>query len=117
MLGDPDARACTDLGNAERLVAWCGDEPRDVAGWEWLAWDGRRFIADRAAALEKAKYAARMIFREVAEEPDPRRARLTASVLMGVIADGQRHGLRIWVSRTGTSLAFEPTSPSKTRGA
>ncbi|KAH0533500.1 hypothetical protein FGG08_007703, partial [Glutinoglossum americanum] len=37
---------CTDLGNAERLVARHGANLRYTAAWGWLVWDGRRWEVD-----------------------------------------------------------------------
>jgi putative DNA primase/helicase len=38
----------TDLGNAERLVLWYGNDLRFVEEWgQWLVWDGRRWVLDR----------------------------------------------------------------------
>lgn len=64
--------AMTDLGNAERLVAWHRDEIRwDVARKAWRAWDGRRWDLDSALRVHAlAAETARKIRKEAAEAPE-----------------------------------------------
>lgn len=61
--------ACTDLGNAERLVAYHGDEFRwDIARKCWRVWDGRRWAADSALLIHTlAADTARQIRMEAAK--------------------------------------------------
>lgn len=63
--------AMTDLGNAERLVAWHRDKIRwDVARKAWRAWDGRRWALDSALRVYAlAADTARTIRKEAAEAP------------------------------------------------
>jgi len=38
----------TDVGNAERLVLWYGNDIRFVEEWgQWIVWDGKRWVVDR----------------------------------------------------------------------
>lgn len=63
--------AMTDLGNAERLCAWHGDEIRwDVSRKAWRAWDGRRWAVDDALEVSRrAAKTARKIRQEAAAAP------------------------------------------------
>jgi len=63
--------AMTDLGNAERLVAYYGDSFRwDVARKLWRIFDGRRWAVDSALRVQdKAAETARKIRREAAVSP------------------------------------------------
>jgi P4 family phage/plasmid primase-like protien len=49
-----DGFPCTDLGNAERLIARHGNELRHVPAWGWVVWDGRRWARDDARAMQLA---------------------------------------------------------------
>lgn len=61
--------ACTDVGNAHRLVAAHGQDLRYVARWGWHVWDGRRWAKDDLGRVyELAKQTARSIYREAAGE-------------------------------------------------
>jgi putative DNA primase/helicase len=62
----PGRHRCDDIGNAERLVALCGDRLRYCHDWKtWLFYDGTRWAVDTAgAALACAKAVARSILRE-----------------------------------------------------
>jgi putative DNA primase/helicase len=57
---------CSDLRNAERLVALFGDDLRYVHAWKaWLVWDGRRWaVDDTGAALRRASDTARLMLKE-----------------------------------------------------
>lgn len=61
----------TDLGNAERLIAWFGDVIRwDVPRKVWRLWDGRRWKADTALkVLQYSAASARRIRKEAGEAP------------------------------------------------
>ena len=74
----PGPYACTDVGNAHRLVAAHGENLRYVARWGWHVWDGRRWAKDDLGRVyELAKKTARAIYREAAgEENDDRRKAL-----------------------------------------
>jgi len=63
--------ALTDLGNAERLVAYHRDAIRfDVSRKGWRAWDGRRWAVDDALEVNRrAADTARMIRQEAAAAP------------------------------------------------
>lgn len=63
--------AMTDLGNAERLVAYHGDEIRwDAARKVWRVWDGRRWAVDDALEVNRrAADTARRIRQEAAAAP------------------------------------------------
>lgn len=56
----------TDLGNAERLAAWFGDEMKYcVQTRRWFFWDGRRWAKDTVGRVEaNAKHAVREIYNE-----------------------------------------------------
>ncbi len=49
-----DGFACTDVGNAERLVHRYSDHLRHVPAWGWLAWDGRRWARNDARPTQLA---------------------------------------------------------------
>jgi putative DNA primase/helicase len=68
-LGTP--YAMTDLGNAERLVAYHGDAIRwDIARKCWRVWDGKRWAADSALRVNTlAADTARNIRKEAAAAP------------------------------------------------
>ena len=63
-----DAFPCTDLGNAERLVALHGRNLRHCAEWgQWLTWDGKRWLVGNEAVVHQwAKDTARLM-REMAQ--------------------------------------------------
>ncbi|MFA7172640.1 MAG: phage/plasmid primase, P4 family [Kiritimatiellia bacterium] len=63
--------AMTDLGNAERLIAWHGDSIRwDVAHRAWRTWDGTRWAIDSALVINNlAAETARQIRTEAAVYP------------------------------------------------
>lgn len=77
----PNAFNCTDLGNAERLVARYRDRVRHCPQRKkWLLWDGTRWRWDETSAVERmAKRTARSILSdEASEAPDDRRKALAA---------------------------------------
>ena len=80
----------TDLGNAERLVAWHGDSIRwDIPRSCWRIWDGRRWKADNELkVLELAAKSARLIRREASECPAKKQGEADLS------ADLWKHALR-----------------------
>ena len=63
--------ACTDLGNAERMVAYYGNQIRwDTARKCWRVWDGRRWAVDSALRVNAlAADTARNIRHEAAAAP------------------------------------------------
>lgn len=69
-------RACTDLGNGERIADLCGGDVRFVAGLSrWIIWDGSRWKIDETRAIEaRAKGVVRSIIEEAknAESPGER---------------------------------------------
>jgi P4 family phage/plasmid primase-like protien len=68
---------CSDLGNARRLVALCGDDLRFVKEWGWLIWDGRRWELDQTGEIERrAKAMVVSIYQEAANAPEHLRATL-----------------------------------------
>lgn len=69
----PQRFHCTDLGNAERLVAAYGDDLRYCYPWgRWLVWDGQRWRVDESGSVEAmAKTVARRILHEAAEAEAP----------------------------------------------
>jgi putative DNA primase/helicase len=64
--------ACTDMGNAERLVARHGSKLRYCHPWgKWLVYDGRRWEVDATAEVERlAKETVRSIYLEVSQTDD-----------------------------------------------
>lgn len=77
-----DKFPCSDLGNAERLVAWHGDDLRHVPAWGWLVWNGRVWQRGDKLALELAKRTIRRIYSEAADiEDDARRKALSKHAL------------------------------------
>lgn len=68
----------TDLWNARRFVAEHGGDVRFVHDRKrWLVWDGKRFSADTAGAVERlAQSTADGIIREALQERDERRHKL-----------------------------------------
>ena len=63
--------ACTDLGNAERLVAYHGHNIRwDATRDRWRVWDGRRWVVDTLLKINAlAADTARKIRQEAASVP------------------------------------------------
>lgn len=47
-------RQMTDLGNAQRMLAWFGDRIMHSAGTEWMVWDGMRWKRDNSAVMRMA---------------------------------------------------------------
>lgn len=92
----------TDLGNAERFRRRCGGDFLFVQEWGWLAWDGRRWSREKAAALAStAVYGVvRAILREAALVADS-----------GVRGDDNPDGLDYLtnVKRGGRRLLFSET--------
>ena len=66
------ASLTTDVANAERMAARCGDRIRFVHAWKtWYVWDGRRWAADDTGAIVRlAKDTVRSIYFEAGGEPD-----------------------------------------------
>lgn len=64
--------ACTDLANAERLVAVAGDDLRWVGTWgKGLAWDGARWVLDDTGHWQRAAIrTARVLLDEAATDVD-----------------------------------------------
>ena len=62
----------TDLGNAERLVFYFGEEIRYCPQWKkWLIWDGSRWKIDESSAIvQKAKDTVRKIYGEAEHQVD-----------------------------------------------
>jgi putative DNA primase/helicase len=75
-----DTFPLTDSGNAERLVARCGNEIRYAAGLGWLVWDGRRWTHDTTGELmRRAKLTARSILHDAADcDDDDERKRIVS---------------------------------------
>ena len=63
--------ACTDLGNADRLVAYHGHDVRwDATRERWRVWDGRRWVVDTLLKINAlAADTARKIRQEAASVP------------------------------------------------
>lgn len=68
-----DQFPCTDLGNAERLAAWHGNDLQHVPAWGWLVWNGAVWQRGDKLAERRAKQTVRRIYREAATEEDGRR--------------------------------------------
>jgi putative DNA primase/helicase len=64
-----DGFTCTDVGNAERLIASHGDHLRYVPAWGWLAWDGRRWARDDSRATQLAVQTVRCMYRAARRAP------------------------------------------------
>lgn len=77
----PNAFNCTDLGNAERLIARYRDRVRYCPQRKkWLLWDGTRWRWDETAAIERmAKRTARSILSDEASEADDNRRKALVS--------------------------------------
>lgn len=71
---------CSDIANAERIVAWHGADLRHCHAWgKWLAWDGRRWLVDdTGGATRRAVETTRRLLAEALEEHD-RAARALAA--------------------------------------
>ena len=56
----------TDLGNAELLVRWHGENIRFVPAWgKWLIWDGRRWVIDQTGKIRRvARDTVRRLYKE-----------------------------------------------------
>jgi len=65
-------RPCTDLGNAERLVARHGFDMRHCGKWKtWLVWDGRRWKRDSTSEVRsRTRDTVRLIINEAATAAD-----------------------------------------------
>ncbi|MEW6290966.1 MAG: phage/plasmid primase, P4 family [Thermodesulfobacteriota bacterium] len=62
----------TDLGNAERLVAYCGEDIRYCHRWgAWLIWNGKIWELDKTLQINgKAKEVVRNIYKEASQASD-----------------------------------------------
>jgi putative DNA primase/helicase len=58
----------TDVGNAERLVAYEGENLRYVPGLGWHSWTGQRWAADEDGAVERAAKRIARLTAEAAEK-------------------------------------------------
>jgi P4 family phage/plasmid primase-like protien len=78
--------ALTDLGNAERLIAWHGFDLRYVSAWDrWLVWDGRRWRTDDTGEVQRrAKRTVRAMYAMAAESA----------------SDQERRGIAAWAMRS-----------------
>jgi putative DNA primase/helicase len=67
-------RPLTDYGNAERLVAWHGEDLRFSKAFGWQVWDGRRWLRDETEEIvRRAKRTIRAMRKQVREFPgDPK---------------------------------------------
>jgi putative DNA primase/helicase len=75
---------CSDMGNAERMVAQHGQDIRYCSLWgKWLIWDGTRWkIDDTGRVMKLAKKTTRNILAEaVASDDDPARKALVKHAL------------------------------------
>lgn len=80
----PEQRNTTDLGNAERLADQHADRFRFCVSWGcWLVWDGKRWARDERGEIGvAAKQTVRGIYREAADESEPRRKKDLAAWAM-----------------------------------
>ena len=64
--------ARSDLGNAERFVAYHGQDVRYCHPWrKWLVWDGTRWVVDaKGLVRQKMRQTVRSIYEEAADCPD-----------------------------------------------
>lgn len=62
----------TDLGNAEMLVRWHGQNLRFVPAWgKWLTWDGKRWAADQTGQIRRlARDTVRRMYKEASKIDD-----------------------------------------------
>ena len=67
----PDEFKCTDLGNAERLVYYYGQDLRYCRELGWLFWDSMRWVQDKTGEVDRrAKETVRSIYAEAATATD-----------------------------------------------
>lgn len=59
---------CSDVGNADRLIALYGENLRHVDALGWLAWNGKYWQRDTIGTVQEAAKAAAARFREAAEQ-------------------------------------------------
>ena len=69
---------CTDLANANRVVAASGRQMMSLGG-QWYVWDGKRFAPDAPAAMREVCALSKIIKRE-ADEADATARRLLLSL-------------------------------------
>jgi putative DNA primase/helicase len=63
--------AHTDLGNAERLIAWHGRDLRYSRGMGWQVWDDRRWTADETdEVMRRMKATVRAVYSEAGRLAD-----------------------------------------------
>ena len=98
----------TDLGNAERLVARHGGSLRYASALGWLAWDGRRWKRDAAAAERCAKDTARSIWGEVAAADPEQRTPLIKHAQQSEAA--QRISATLQLARSDRGIEVDPAT-------
>jgi putative DNA primase/helicase len=81
----PQEFRLTDLGNAERLVHYHGQDLRYCrAMGGWLIWDGRRWAQDKTGEVERrAKVTVRSIYAEAETQEDDQKRKALAGYAMG----------------------------------
>lgn len=65
----------TDTGNAERMIAHCGQDLRYVTGLGWRVWDGQCWGAGDLTVMERARDTIRALHAEVARLRERKRAK------------------------------------------
>ena len=95
----------TDLGNAERLVHYFGNQIRYCHAWKkWLVWDGVRWAIDQTGQIQQlAKQVVRRIYREVQSAPDHLKRREIAKHALASESD-KRIAAMIALSQSEVSI-------------
>jgi putative DNA primase/helicase len=95
------------MGNAERLVARHGGNPRYCHPWrKWLAFDGTRWLPDdRGAVREKAKETVRSIYNEAGTSADEGERKALAS---HALRSEARQRVEAMISLAESSLPVRP---------
>ncbi len=98
----------TDVGNAQRLVAYHGHDLKWVPRWKtWVIWDGKRWRRDESGEVERrAKAVVRDMLREAADLDGPKKAALASHAVKSEQASRIDAMVRMARSEPGVSLDY-----------
>lgn len=113
----PGEYACSDDGNALRLIAAFGDDIRwDVAAGRWVTWTGTHWAADTTfEVIRRARAVARSIEKEADGLRDPEHAKRVRRWATASQSKGRLDAM-VSLAKTDPGVAFPPGSLDATPG-